>query len=344
MNVGIFIGRFQPLHIGHLTIMSYMQQKYEHVIILVGSANQRISVKNPFSFSKRKAWIEQAFANMTKENGAAPKLSILPSNDYRYAEKKWEIELNQKVSAVTSQNDLISLVGYSKDDSSYYLNSFSQWAYDAVGRSVLIDATTIRNVWFDTEFKDLSTVERYLPQYVYNDLLSLTNQYENLLEEKQYFEQETMLFEHHPYPETLKLCTADCVLICNAHVLLIKRAAAPGKNCWALPGGFVNQNESFATAAVRELIEETQIILPSTFNLHDNIKSAHLFDDPKRCFGISRISVGHLIEVPLIDGAYPKTNASDDAVAAKWTKLSQIKNITMFDDHADIIDYFLDIL
>src|SRR5262245_3794150 len=42
-------------------------------------------------------------------------------------------------------------------------------------------------------------------------------------------------------------------------VLLIQRARAPFRGCWALPGGFVNRRETLEGAALRELEEETGI-------------------------------------------------------------------------------------
>ena len=45
----------------------------------------------------------------------------------------------------------------------------------------------------------------------------------------------------------------------NIELLLIKRKNEPFKDFWALPGGFVNENEDLEVAAIRELFEETRI-------------------------------------------------------------------------------------
>ncbi len=58
--------------------------------------------------------------------------------------------------------------------------------------------------------------------------------------------------------ERYKISVAvDIVVIYDKWVLLIKRANEPFKDCWALPGGFVEENETFKQAAMRELKEET---------------------------------------------------------------------------------------
>lgn len=186
MKVGIYIGRFQPLHIGHITIINYMQTQYDHLIILVGSANQASSLKNPFSFEMRQKWLKQSFDELAEANETgAKKISILPLNDYPDDEKKWEAGLNEQVLSATSDDDKITLVGHEKDDSSYYLKSFPQWGYDSVPQSIKISATPIRNAWFTDK---LDVYSEFLPAYVAAYLTSETSKYTNLFED--YHQQE----------------------------------------------------------------------------------------------------------------------------------------------------------
>ena len=54
--------------------------------------------------------------------------------------------------------------------------------------------------------------------------------------------------------------TADCVVITKEdtpQVLLIQRGFEPFKGCWAIPGGFMNMDETTEQCAIRELEEET---------------------------------------------------------------------------------------
>ena len=53
--------------------------------------------------------------------------------------------------------------------------------------------------------------------------------------------------------------TATLVCPKSNSILLVKRAADPGKGLWGLPGGFVEKGESLEAGAARELLEETNL-------------------------------------------------------------------------------------
>lgn len=58
---GLYIGRFQPLHIGHAHIISKMLDECDTVIIAIGSAQESGTKRNPLSYACRKDLIMETF-------------------------------------------------------------------------------------------------------------------------------------------------------------------------------------------------------------------------------------------------------------------------------------------
>ena len=90
-------------------------------------------------------------------------------------------------------------------------------------------------------------------------------------------------------------------------VLLIQRKDEPFKGRWALPGGFVNENESLERAAARELSEETGLS-------GARLEQIGAFGDP------GRDPRGHTVTIAWMTFfvAEPAVTAGDDAAAAEW--------------------------
>ena len=121
-----------------------------------------------------------------------------------------------------------------------------------------------------------------------------------------------------------RVMTVDAVVLDNGRVLLVKRKNEPFKGRWALPGGYMDFNESARTAAHRELEEETGLSAQAS----DFIG---LFDDPIR----------HPQQV--VSAAYVVTRwqgtvqAGDDADQAAWFPAEALPEELAF-DHDKIIE------
>ncbi|MBS3122796.1 hypothetical protein A2526_05115 [candidate division WOR-1 bacterium RIFOXYD2_FULL_36_8] len=60
MTIALFVGRFQPFHVGHLYVIKKILEAHDSVIIVIGSTQEKETSINPFSADERKDMIEIA--------------------------------------------------------------------------------------------------------------------------------------------------------------------------------------------------------------------------------------------------------------------------------------------
>ena len=128
------------------------------------------------------------------------------------------------------------------------------------------------------------------------------------------------------YPQNIKV-TVDAVVLTHNHqeVLLIQRKNEPFEGQWALPGGFVEDDEDLDIAVGRGLEEETGIT-PSTF------RQFHAFGAPDRDPRGRAISIAYYTVVNKVD-FNPK--AATDAKDVRWFPLADLPELAF--DHAEIL-------
>jgi 8-oxo-dGTP diphosphatase len=122
--------------------------------------------------------------------------------------------------------------------------------------------------------------------------------------------------------------TVDAVIVTREdppRVLLIRRKHEPFAGMWAIPGGFVDMEETLEESARRELWEETSVRVGP-------LEQLHTFGDPGRDPRGRTISVVYLGRADAND-LEPK--AADDAAEVGWHPLQQPPPMAF--DHAAIL-------
>ena len=89
MTTGLYVGRFQPFHLGHLQAITFILSRVDELIILVGSAQHSHTHENPFTAGERITMVKLAL----KEAKIDPaKYSIIPLPDAEF-HKVWVAHL-----------------------------------------------------------------------------------------------------------------------------------------------------------------------------------------------------------------------------------------------------------
>ena len=129
----------------------------------------------------------------------------------------------------------------------------------------------------------------------------------------------------YEYPRPM--LTADCMVVnpCG-EILLIRRGNEPYRGCWALPGGFMEMDETIEHCAVRELHEETGINVGE-----EQLHLIGIFSRPGRDPRGRTVTAAYRIDLPTDTDAH----SGDDAAEARWFPLSELPPLAF--DHAEII-------
>jgi len=163
MKVAIYIGKFNPFHGAHYKNIQYCNKHYDKTIVLAGSTNKYSSFQKPFDFQTIKSWIQEDFKDVI----------VKPVKDFIYNEDKWISHVEETVYSEFMGNDAeFYIVGYEKDDTSYYLKSFVNFKVDLIDNSTYpenlknISSTDIRTWLYINPKNFMKDIKRVLPSII----------------------------------------------------------------------------------------------------------------------------------------------------------------------------------
>ncbi len=257
-KIGLFIGRFQPFHLGHIDAMNQAKKKgITEFIIGIWSSNKEHTAENPFTYEERKTMITK----IMKALNIKFTIYALPDFDSDEDRKNYIIKNIPAFNVIISGNPRTSWI-------------FKKTKYKVVPLKITKDikSTTIRHllhIW------DINTLKSLLPWPVIAYLQNinagkrLTKYYQN----------------EHIGPKV----AVDGILVTKEKKIVIIQRKNPPLG-YALPGGFVEYGETTEQAFIREMKEEVGVYIKIR-------KLAGVMSDPKRDPRYHIISIVYIADI-----------------------------------------------
>jgi bifunctional NMN adenylyltransferase/nudix hydrolase len=326
-KLSVVIGRFQFLHDAHVKLIEHAKTLGEKTLVLVGSSHEARSVRNPLTFRERELCLD----TLDKS------LEIEPLRDYRYNTEVWQEEVKQAISLHSCKPEDVCIVGYHKDNSSFYLDLFPEFKYEeyepATKFNVILSSTTIRKLLFGEPVGSTAKlIYKQVPQCT-KDLIWqiqpeawLADMRNQIVEEQKYKKS----WASAPFPPTF--IAVDAIVHDGDELILIQRKGPFGKGLWAMAGGYIDDTETLLESAYRELEEETGINKEDV----EFTGKVKVFDDPNRSRRGRMIT--HVHEFNLTNKAATIV-AGDDAVKIVRVRKDVLihNSCNFFSDHFHIL-------
>lgn len=213
----VFIGRFQPIHQGHLETIKSALRVANKLILVIGSYKMAPSTKNPWTAQERVKMILSCLNSKETK-----RIHFVFIRDRIYDETLWRSNVALEVSQHLKPNSKTALIGYEKDTSSYYLKQFPQWSFLHMDFYKGLNSTDFRGQFFLSEKPSYEgiplPVKKILMQYRKSKKFkALKSEFE--------FEKETKSEEKKSH----------CIFLCSGYLWLLKKKTLPGKNLFCLP-------------------------------------------------------------------------------------------------------------
>lgn len=318
----VYIGRFQPIHNGHMAIIEEtikMMKENDSFTIIIGSADQERTIRNPLTVEERRKTLEIA------TEGMPVKIDTINDSPYDYDE--WIRRLAAKLFKDYSAFGNTTIVGMEGVEE--YVKRLNDAAGKDACKSIVfteqdtntnIHSTKIRentDVWFN---------DLFMPTKVVDYLRSITPDFVDIIKNINKVADDYAKSCNVKYNTCFM--TVDNVVYTADKVLLIRRKDN-GK--YAIPGGFAEPCQTMKQNALRELEEETGLTEKDVVFKKEPILIDAPFRDPRSSKKVNLISMVYSWNCKNPDNV----KAADDAADAMWMDFKEIENMKASEFHAD---------
>ena len=260
IDYAVYIGRFQPFHNGHAQVVEHALTIAKKVIVILGSAQESLTAKNPFTVFERTKFITETFKDHVD------RITVLSMED-KPTNEEWASSVKDLVRNEIGSEEryTVGLTGFLKDDTEEYLKLFPEYSIELVEDSNFSDlsATKVRTAFFNDPFS-------------HNDYLL-----SNMLPYPVYFRLRSyLLYNSLDYKIISSLMNGLKIGTCifstdeNLNPLVITRRNSDTQ--FAMIGGKADLGENVRDAAIREFFEETGIQLDddmvTRYPIYDSIE------------------------------------------------------------------------
>ena len=150
-KVGLYIGRFQPFHKGHLSVVREALQHCEKLIIVIGSAQEHGTPKNPFDFELRKELIHRGL------KGLGERVCIIGINDRPEVENdsSWGEYVMNEIFVRTAYVPTINFEG-NEEVRSHWFDTINIEQFRVNREIIPVSATMVRKAIIEDNFDNFA--------------------------------------------------------------------------------------------------------------------------------------------------------------------------------------------
>ena len=314
----VYIGRFQPIHNGHMAIIEKtikMMKENDSFTIIIGSADQERTIRNPLTIEERKKTLE------ISTEGMPVKIDTINDSPYDYDE--WIRQLAAKLFKDYSAFGNTTIVGMEGVEE-YVKRLKDITGRDACKSIVFTEQDTNTNI-HSAKIREMPEIffnEQCTPVYEYLKDIGFTDIIKNINKVADDYAKSCNVKYNTCF------MTVDNVVYTADKVLLIRRKDN-GK--YAIPGGFAEPCQTMKQNALRELEEETGLTEKDVVFKKEPILIDAPFRDPRSSKKVNLISMVYSWNCKNPDNV----KAADDAADAMWVDFKEIENMKASEFHAD---------